>query len=557
MKPATETTLPDDPEELKRIIVHLQQEQDYLQQERDRLQQDQDRLQRERNRLEREQGRYEQEINLLHERIRLLYGKLFGKKSEKHPVRENSPQLPLFDMPEPTEIEPERETVEVPAHTRQKRGRKPLPVELPRVEVVHDVDEAEKTCGCGARLAKIGEEVSEKLDLIPAIIRVIRHIRPKYACKQCEGLETEGGTVKIAPPPPQIIDKGIATAGLLAHILTAKFCDALPFYRQEKQFDRLGADVGRATMCNWAMKAAEACQPVLDLLHREIRSGPLINIDETTVQVLDEPGRAATTKSFMWVCRGGPPGTPGFRYHYAPSRASTVARELLDGYAGIVQTDGYSGYDYLDHDPAITHAGCLAHVRRKFDEARRGSGKPSGKTGSADVALSYIGKLYRIESEAKRKGLTSEQVRALRQERAAPIFDDFRTWLHKKATQVVPKSLLGVAVHYALSQWDRLVVYLEHGAMTPDNNLAENAIRPFVVGRKNWLFAGTPKGARASADLYSLIETAKANGLEPYRYLRYLFEKLPFARSAEDYRALLPMRLRPEDVALKNIASGV
>ncbi|MCB2218555.1 MAG: IS66 family transposase, partial [Desulfobulbaceae bacterium] len=284
MKPDAATTLPDDPEELKRIIVHLQQEQDRLQQER--------------NRLERDQTRYEQEINLLHERIRLLYGKLFGKKSEKNTAREDSPQLPLFDMPEPAGIEPERETVEVPAHARQKRGRKPLPVELPRVEVVHDIDEAEKTCGCGARLDKIGEDVSEKLDLIPAIIRVIRHIRPKYACKQCEGLETEGGTVKIAPVPKQIIDKGIATAGLLAHILTAKFCDALPFYRQEKQFDRLGAEVGRATMCNWAMKAAEACQPVLDLLHREIRSGPLINIDETTVQVLAEPGRAATTKSY-------------------------------------------------------------------------------------------------------------------------------------------------------------------------------------------------------------------------------------------------------------------
>ena len=543
MKPAIETTLPDDPEELKRIIVHLQQEQDRLQQER--------------NRLEREQDRYEQEINLLHERIRLLYGKLFGKKSEKHPAHEDSPQLPLFDMPEPAGIEPERETVEVESHTRQKRGRKPLPVELPRVEVVHDIDEAEKTCGCGAQLDRIGEDVSEKLDLIPAIIRVIRHIRPKYACRQCEGLETEGGTVKIAPPPPQIIDKGIATAGLLAHILTAKFCDALPFYRQEKQFDRLGADVGRATMCNWAMKAAEACQPVLELLHREIRSGPLINIDETTIQVLAEPGRSPTTKSYMWVCRGGPPGTPGISYHYAPSRASKVAQELLDGYAGIVQSDGYGGYDYLDHVPGIIHAGCLAHVRRKFDEAKRGSGKASGKTGSADVALSYIGKIYRIESEAKRKGLTSDQLLEMRRQKAKPIFDDFLAWLQKKATQVVPKSLLGVAVNYALSQWERLVVYLEHGAMTPDNNRAENAIRPFVVGRKNWLFAGTPKGARASADLYSLIETAKANGLEPYRYLRYLFEKLPFAGNIEDYLALLPMRLTPEDVALKNIASGV
>ena len=234
-----------------------------------------------------------------------------------------------------------------------------------------------------------------------------------------------------------------------------------------------------------------------------------------------------------------------------------MAKELLDGYIGIVQTDGYSGYDYLDRHPDITHAGCLAHVRRKFDEAKKGSGKASGKTGSADVALSYIGKIYRIESDAKRKELPSEQLLAVWQSKAKPIFTDFLAWLRKKTTQVVPKSLLGIAVNYALSQWDRLVVYLDHAEMTPDNNRAENAIRPFVVGRKNWLFAGTPKGAQASADLYSLIETAKANGLEPYRYLRYLFEKLPFAQSIEDYQALLPMRLRVEDVALNDIISGV
>ena len=305
----TTTALPDDPEELKRIIIRLQ----------------------------REQKRSSQEIDLLREQIRLLYAKLFGKKSEKRAEESTNPQLSLFDMPEPAGIEPEREDVNIPAHTRQKRGRRPLPAELPRVEVIHDIDEADKMCGCGAALSQIGEDVSEKLDIIPAVIQVIRHIRPKYACRQCEGLETVGGTVKIAPPPRQIIDKGIATAGLLAHILTAKFCDALPFYRQEKQFSRLGADLGRATMCNWAMKVAAACQPVLDLLHREIRSGPLINIDETTVQVLDEPGRAATTKSYMWVCRGGSPGNPGILYHYAPSRSSAVAKALLGDYEGVVQ----------------------------------------------------------------------------------------------------------------------------------------------------------------------------------------------------------------------------
>lgn len=525
----TTTALPDDPEELKRIIIRLQ----------------------------REQKRSSQEIDLLREQIRLLYAKLFGKKSEKRAEESTNPQLSLFDMPEPAGIEPEREDVNIPAHTRQKRGRRPLPAELPRVEVIHDIDEADKMCGCGAALSQIGEDVSEKLDIIPAVIQVIRHIRPKYACRQCEGLETVGGTVKIAPPPRQIIDKGIATAGLLAHILTAKFCDALPFYRQEKQFSRLGADLGRATMCNWAMKVAAACQPVLDLLHREIRSGPLINIDETTVQVLDEPGRAATTKSYMWVCRGGSPGNPGILYHYAPSRSSAVAKALLGDYEGVVQTDGYGGYDFLDQHPKIVHAGCLAHVRRKFDEARKGLGKAATKTGSADVALSYIGKIYRIEAEARRKKMTDEQLLAERRDKARPIFAEFFAWLSKKTFQVVPKSLMGIAVNYALGQWDKLLVYLDHADMSPDNNYAENAIRPFVVGRKNWLFSGTQEGAQASALLYSLIETAKANALEPYKYLRYLFEKLPFAATTEEYSALLPMNLKAEDLVLGFGTTGV
>lgn len=307
----TRENLPDDPLELQKIIVG-----------------------------------YEKEIDLLREQIRLLYARIFGKKSEKG-GEHSGVQLPLFDMPEP-EGEPEQETTEVPAHTRQKAGRKKLPEELPRVEVVHDISETDKVCACGHDLSRIGEETSEKLDIIPAVIQVIRIIRPKYACKNCEGLETEGSVVKIGPVPPQIIEKGIATAGLLAHILTAKFCDGLPFYRQERQFDRLGVSLPRATMCNWAMKVAEICQPLLELLKKQIRSGPLINMDETTVQVLEEPGRSPSSKSYMWVCRGGLSEKPAFLYHYAPSRSSQVAAVLLADYRGVVQTDGYAGYDFLD-----------------------------------------------------------------------------------------------------------------------------------------------------------------------------------------------------------------
>jgi len=520
----TSKTLPDDPAQLKRIIIETER-------------------------------RYEKENELLREQIRLLQAQMFGKKSEKGSVDSNTVQLSLFDMPEP-EIATEEEEVEVPSHKRKKPGRKKLPDALPRVEIVHDIDETHKTCGCGAYLDRIGEDISEKLDVIPAVIRVIRHIRPKYACKHCESIETEGSVVKIAPVPRQIIPKSIATAGLLAYILTSKFCDALPFYRQERQFERIGAEISRANMCNWAMKVATACGPVLSLLQQETRSGPLINIDETTVQVLYEPGRAASTKSYMWVCRGGTSLRPGLIYHYAPSRSAEVAKTLLEGYSGVVQTDGYAGYNFLDHVDGIHHAACLAHVRRKFTDAQKARGK-NPKPGSIDVALGYIRKIYAVESEAKRKDLSEDQLLCLRQEKAKPIFDDFFKWLSKKSLQVVPKSLLGKAVNYTLNQWKRLLVYLDHPAMTPDNNMAENAIRPFVIGRKNWLFSGTPEGAKASADLYSLIETAKANKLEPYKYLRYLLEKIPFAESGEDFKALLPMNLKTEQLVLSDMPTGV
>ena len=487
------------------------------------------------------QDHYEKKTSLLLEEIRLLRARIFGRKSEKIPPQ-NTVQLPLFDMPEPEDVGEEHaeEVVRVPAHTRKKRGRKPLPENLPRVEVVHDIPEEEKVCQCGCRLTRIGEETCEQLDIIPAKMQVIRHIRPKYACRNCEGLEDDGPSVKTASPELQIIPKSIATPGLLAFIITAKFVDALPFYRQERQFARLGVDLSRGLMCRWAMKVAEACQPLVNLLKDEILKGPLINIDETTVQVLREPGRDPTTKSYMWVfCRAGPE-RPVLLYQYHPSRGSKVASGFLGDFKGYVQTDGYQGYDFLDLRKEVRHVGCWAHARRKFMDVIKAQGKNRKKAGSADVALSYIRRLYAIERDASQKGLSPEGVYEVRQMQARPILGEFKEWLHMKSIKTPPKGLLGKAVLYTLKQWDRLVGYLEDGRLSPDNNFAENSIRPFVVGRKNWLFSGTPEGAEASALLYSLIETAKANGLEPYGYLRHIFEKLPLAKTLEEYEALLP-----------------
>lgn len=499
--------------------------------------------------------RYEVENNILREQVRLLRAQLYGRKTEKRRAFEDSTQALLFDEAEacsPAEEEVKEEIVDVKGHSRKKRGRKPLPADLPRVDVIHDLTEEEKACACGCMKSRIGEEVSEQLDMIPARMQVIRHIRYKYVCKSCEGVEAEEPAVKIAPLPEQLIPKSIATPGLLAHVFTAKFVDALPFYRQEGQFSRLGVDLPRSTMCGWAIKVANRCEPIVELLDQEIRSGPLINVDETPLQVMKEPGRSNKTKSYMWIYRGGDPDRPALVYQYHPSRSGDVVSQYLKGYKGYVQSDGFSGYDFIDHSPDIIHVGCWAHVRRKFVDVVKASGNRKsvkGRTGNAEKAIEYIRRLYAIEKNAREREVSYQELYAERRKYAKPILDEFKEWLDEISPKTPPKGLLGMAVSYTLKQWDRLVRYLEDGRLRPDNNLAENAIRPFVVGRKNWLFSGHPNGAKASAALYSLIETAKANDLEPYAYLRYLFDKLPMAKSEDDYRALLPNRLSRQELA--------
>ena len=494
---------------------------------------------------------YEAENNILREKISLLQAKLFGRKTEKNlkVMEDNGQQTLLFNEAE--EYNPPKEEIEdvieeeimVPAHSRKKPGRRPLPEDLPRVDVIHDISEEEKVCACGCMKDKMGEEISEQLEYKPAEMRVIRNIRPKYACKNCEGVEADEPAVSIASLPPMIIPKSIATPGLLAHIMTSKFADAIPFYRQENQFERLGVDIPRSSMCGWAIKVAERCEPLMEIFNRDIRSGPVISIDETTVQVMKEEGRSNTTKSYMWVFRGGDPSRPLLAYQYHPTRSGKEIVEYLKKYKGYVQTDGYGGYDFLDDNPDITHIGCWAHARRNFVDVIKASGKRESvksRTGVAEEAIGYIQRLYAIEKDARERELSFDKIYELRQQKSKPILVEFKPWLVGKLTKTNPKGLLGKAISYALNQWDRLIKYIDDGRLKIDNNLTENAIRPFVVGRKNWLFSGTPKGANASAMLYSLIESAKANGLETYRYLRYLFEKIPFATSEDNYKSLLP-----------------
>jgi transposase len=502
--------------------------------------------------------KYQEKIQYLEEQLRLFRNELFGRSSEKrHPPHPD--QLSLFSADAQSAIEDGPagdDKIIIAAHSRKKRGRKPLPKDLPRIDVIHDLSEAEKQCVCGARLTRFGEEVCEKLDYVPARLRVERHIRYKYACKSCEGVDDDSPTIKIAAAPVQLIPKSNATAGLLAHIAVSKFADAVPLYRQQKIFDRLGIELSRAVMSQWMVKAARSCSGLLDLLQNGLLCGPLINIDESPFQVLKEPGRKNTSKSYMWVFRGGAPHRPILLYQYRRTRSGRTALNFLQDYHGYIQSDDFSGYDHLDQNSQIVHLGCWAHSRRKFMNVikvrKKHRSKRANPKSLADEALDYIGDLYQIEKEAKRRELDAVGIYQLRQEKAKPLLEKFKQWLDAKQPLTPPKGLLGQAISYTLSNWKKLIIYIEDGRLRPDNNLVENAIRPYVVGRKNWLFAGSPDGALASATFFSLIETAKANGLEPYAYLRHIFKKLPLAQTEQDLKDLLPQNIEPDSIAVRD-----
>jgi len=476
----------------------------------------------------------------LQEQLNLALAKRYAASSEKI----SPDQIRLFDEAEvesQAAASAEHETVTVPAHTRIKRGRKKLPEALPRVDVIHELPDGDRHCPHdGAVLAEIGEVVCEQLDIVPAKIQVIRHIRKKYACR-C------GQCIKTAPLPAQPIPKSLASPGLLAHIAVSKYQDALPLYRQETILQRIGVDIPRATLANWMIQAGSLIQPLINLLHERLLDYDIVQMDETTVQVLKEAGKTAQSKSYLWLQRGGPPDQPLVLYHYDPGRGAGVATRLLEGFKGYLQTDGYDGYNAAVAVGDLTHVGCMAHARRKFSEAVKAQGR-NKQRGKAHRGLALIQKLYRIEKQAR--GLTPEDRHDHRQRHARPILNDLRTWLDAALPQIPPTSATGKALNYLHNEWHKLIRYLDDGRLEIDNNAAENAIRPFVVGRKNWLFSDSVKGVKASANLYSLIETAKATGLEPYAYLRYLFTELPKAETVDAIDSLLPGNLDEDQIRM-------
>ena len=492
--------------------------------------------------LEQENQRMSAKVLSLQEQLNLALARRYAASSEKI----SPDQIRLFNEAEQdadalVDDAPADEPVTVPAHTRKKRGRKPLPDTLPRVDVVHEMREDERQCPHdGNALSEIGEVVSEQLDIVPAQIRVIRHIRKQYACR-C------GQCIRTAALPAQPIPKSMASPGLLAHVTVSKYQDALPLYRQETILQRIGVDIPRATLANWMIKAGTLVQPLINLLRDQLLNYDVVQMDETTVQVLKEPGKSAQSKSYLWLQRGGPPGQPVVLYDYDPSRSQQVPKRLLEGFSGYLQVDGYDGYNAVVAANGLIHVGCMAHARRRFSDAVKAQGKGKNKpTGKAHQGLALIQKLYGVERRAR--DLSAEDRYGYRHQHARPILQQIRSWLDKSLPNVLPGSATGKALNYLHNEWDKLARYLDDGRLEIDNNRAENAIRPFVVGRKNWLFSASVAGVKASANLYSLIETAKAAGLEPYAYLRYVYTKLPQAESVEAIEALLPGNIEPDQI---------
>jgi len=481
-------------------------------------------------------------IDQLQLELMLALYRMFSRSSEKF-----QPLGPLlFDEME-EQAAPAEPEVQSQAKKPARKGRRPLPASLPRKHIYHDLPEAQRICRCGRCMTKFGEDLAEKLNIIPAQIWVECHHHAKYSCPDancpCKGDGIEPGVVK-APGSLPLIPKSIVTAGLLAHIWTAKFCDHLPFYRQEAGFARLGADISRQDMSRWTMRVSADLDPLVNLLIRAIREGPVIQMDETPVTVLKLDRSGTVGQGYMWLARGGTQEHPAVVYRFGPGRGSEHAQKILQDWEGFLQTDAYQGYDTLAKGTAIVLVGCWAHARRKFFEAHKTA--PSPLTSDA---LGRIKKLYELEDkyrkQAREEHLTDEQFLEVRRSVLRPYLEDLRTWLDETAAQTLPSGAAGKALGYTVGQWDKLVRFLDHPWLTPDNNRAENAIRPFVVGRKNWLFHGNDAGAEASCRVYSLIETAKMNGLEPWSYLNAALHRLPQVRLSGDWESLLPWNLRP------------
>ena len=494
-----------------------------------------------------------QRIELLEEALRLSKIKRFAPSSEQ------SGQMSLFDDAEVgatvefeavDDIEAIEEAVDLesiePSQPKQKPGRKPFAANLPRVQIFITLSDEEKAGAISTFFTKVKEE----LDIIPAQVRVLEYMQEKAVFLEPAQDEMQRRIIAAALPKHPV-PGAMGSIELMSYVLTCKYCDGLPLYRLENILARYGGELSRATLANWVIALARPLQPLINLIRDHQQAGNLIMADETRVQVLKEPGRPATSDKFMWVTLGGSPGQPSVLFEYDPSRSQEVPLRLLDGFHGYLQTDGYAGYNAVCINNNITQLGCWDHARRKFKDAQDAQPKPKKgkphKASKADHILDFINTLYMIEREIKT--FSAAEKFQQRCKRSLPVLKKLKAYLDDNQHKVPKDGLTGKAMTYLSNQWDKLMVYCSNGELSISNILAENAIRPFVIGRKAWLFSDTPKGAKASAIHYSLIETAKANGLEPYVYLTQVLKALPYADTVEKIEALLPWNIKNSNFA--------
>ncbi len=464
-------------------------------------------------------------VKYYEEQFRLSKHRQFGASSEKSEY--DFGQLTIFNEAElfadANTLETELVEIEKHYRGRTRLTTDKLPEDLPVEIVEHDLPESERVCPeCGGALHVIGRDTRRELVIIPAQVKIREHVRKIYGCRECEKDEY-GVTIVKAPMVESVIKSSFASPEAIAHIMTQKFVMGVPLYRQEQEFKRNGILLSRQTMSNWLIKAAEDwLEPIYEALHKTLCNCDVLHADETTLQVLREPGKTAQSKSYMWLYRTSGDAThPIVLYEYQPDRKALRPQEFLKDFKGYLHADGYDGYHKLPE--CISVVGCWAHVRRKFDEALK-SLPADGREGSFALAgKRYCDRLFALEREFAE--LSPEKRREKRLETAKPLLDEFFAWANSVSS--MPKSGAGIAARYALSQQKYLVRYLDDGRLEISNNRAERSIKPFVIDRKNFLFANTPRGAKASAVVFSLIETAKENGLNPFAYLTYVFRNAP------------------------------
>jgi transposase len=486
-------------------------------------------------------------IKVLEEQFRLAQSKRFAPSSEKLKDRvfDEAEQMaaaaPSGDDDESDDAfalpDTERPQPDEPA--RRKRGRKPLPAELPRQRIEYDLPEDQKVCSCCRNaMHRMGEEVSEQLH-IEVKASVLQHVRFKYGCRHCER-NAERTPIVTAPMPAQPLPGSNASAAIIAAVTAGKYVDGTPLYRLEDALARANIAVGRGTLANWIIRPAELHYSRLyEALRRTLLSQPLIHGDETTVQVLKEPGKTAQSQSYMWAYRSAEDcEQPVVLFDYQPGRGQAYPQAFLAGYEGMLMTDGYAAWRTLE---GTTHFGCLAHARRAFVDALKGQKKPGGRVAQA---LEYFKALYQVETLARAE-LPEAETRVdytyrLRQQHSEPLLKAFKAWLDEQAPQVLPESLLGKAISYTRNQWEYLSRFVTDGRAPVDNNVIERDIRPFCTGRKSWLFSDTVAGAKASAMVYSLMLTCRACNVEPYAYLLHVLTELPQRAPDADISDLLP-----------------